>query len=228
MRFLCFSKAMWTFNFLVLFMSTQLFAQTDEWTRFNSSLLIEVTRPNGVFTCTGVAVTTKLLLTAAHCLEGDVQKVRVFIQEKYDPKLPSFETDGFQIHPEYKPTESRYRNDIAKLSLRYELPSDINIYPIHKEKFIVGKLFRFGFGARDKTNIRTVITPTYRRVNTIENVLELDDTFSRSGDSGGPIFVRNGNDIKLVAVHSTFSHGPEGRFSYNPLVSSYLPWIFPN
>ena len=215
-------------NFLVLFMSTQLFAQSDEWVRFNSSLLIEVTRPNGVFTCTGVAVSPKLLVTAAHCLEGDVLKVRVFPQEKYEPKLPSFETDGYQIHPGYKPSVSRYRNDIAKLALKSELPSEINIHPIHKETTLSGKLFRFGFGARDKTNIRTVITPTFRKLNFQEQVLELDDTFSRSGDSGGPIFVRNGNEIKLVAVHSTFPHGPEGRFSYNPLVASYLSWIFPN
>ncbi len=213
---------------MVLLMTTELFAQTDQWEKFNSSLLIEVTRPNGVFTCTGVAVSPKLMMTAAHCLDGDVLKVRVFTQEKYDAKLPSLETNGFQIHPDYKPKISAYKNDLAKLHLKEELPANINIHPILKAQTVVGKLYRFGFGARDKTNIRTVITPTFRWINFTDHVLELDDTFSRSGDSGGPIFVKNLDGIFLAGIHSTFSHGPQGRFSFNPLLSAYLPWIFPN
>lgn len=214
--------------FLVLFMSTEILAKIDQWERFNSSLLIEVTRPNGVFTCTGVAVSPKLLMTAAHCLEGEIKKVRVFTQAKYDPKQPSLETAGFELHPDYKPKMSQYKNDIAKLHMKDALPSEINIHPILKTSTVVGQLYRFGFGARDKKNIRTVITPTFRWINFIDNYLELDDTFSASGDSGGPIFVENTNGIFVAAVHSTLSHGPQGRFSYNPMLSAYLPWIFPN
>src|SRR6476661_2748434 len=93
---------------LVLIMTTQLFAQIDQWEEFNSSLLIEVTRPNGVFTCTGVAVSPKMLLTAAHCLDGEITKVRVFTQKEYDPKQPALETTGFELHPKYKPNQSQY------------------------------------------------------------------------------------------------------------------------
>lgn len=209
-------------------MTTQLFAKTDQWEKFNSSLLIEVTRPNGVFTCTGVAVTPKLLLTAAHCLEGEIKKVRVFTQERYDPKLPSLETSGFELHPDYKPVQSQYKNDLAKLFLKENLPGNINIHPILKTSTVVGDLYRFGFGARDKKNIRTVITPTFKWINFIDNFLELNDTYSMSGDSGGPIFVKNTDGIFVAAIHSTLSHGPQGRFSYNPLLSAYLSWIFPN
>jgi hypothetical protein len=209
-------------------MTTQLFAKIDQWEKFNSSLLIEVTRPNGVFTCTGVAVAPKVVITAAHCLAGEIKKVRVFTQEKYDPKLPSFESSGFELHPGYMPAKSAYINDIAKITLKEALPRAINIHPVFKEKYLLGTIYRFGFGQRGKTNIRTVITPKFRVINTAEHILELDDTFSRSGDSGGPIFVEKDGVINLVAIHSTFSHGPQGRFSYNPLISSYLPWIFPN
>jgi V8-like Glu-specific endopeptidase len=213
---------------LVLLMTTQLFAKVDQWEKFNSSLLIEVTRPNGVFTCTGVAVSPKVLLTAAHCLSGEIKKIRVFTQEKYDPKLPSFESASFEVHPGYNPNKSQYQNDIAKIILKETLPSSIIIHPVFKEQYLLGDLYRFGFGERGKKNIRTVITPKFRVIKTQEGILELDDTFSRSGDSGGPIFVEKDGVIKLVAIHSTFSHGPQGRFSYNPMVNAYLPWIFPN
>lgn len=219
---------MWIFHLLVFFMSTQVLAQENIWQKYNSSLLIEVTRPTGVFTCTGVAVSKTLLLTAAHCLDGEVNKVRVFTQEVYDPKNPFLTVRSFELHPGYNSQVSRYRNDIAKLFLKDDLPDDIVIQPIHQGRNLDGKIYRFGFGARGSQNIRTVITPTFRKYNEAESELEMDDTFSYSGDSGGPLFLTKGNTVELLAIHSTFSYGPEGRFSFNPLVASYLPWIFPN
>jgi hypothetical protein len=213
---------------MVLTMTITGFAKVDDWDRFNCSLLIEVTRPNGVFTCTGVAISTHTLVTAAHCLEGDVTKVRVFTQSAYDPKQASLPIKEFKIHPEYNPKKSRYHSDLAKITMAERIPAFIRLYPIHQGEKIFGNIYRFGFGQRNNKNLRTVITPTLRRVNTDEKVLELNDEFSRSGDSGGPIFVQNGTAISIIAVHSTFSHGPEGNFSLNPLLENYLPWIMSN
>lgn len=207
-------------------MTTLSFAKVEVWEKFNSSLLIEVTRPHGVFTCTGVAVSSHTLITAAHCLEGEVKSVRVFTQEKYDPKQTSLPIKDYKIHPNYNPDKSRYRSDIAKITMKEELPPFIKIYPISKGKKIFGSLYRFGFGMRDNQNVRTVVTPTLRKLNVEEEVLELNDEFSRSGDSGGPIYMQNGDEISILAIHSTFSHGPLGNYSLNPVLEAYAPWIF--
>lgn len=211
---------------MVLFMTIPAFAKVESWEKFNSSLLIEVTRPNGVFTCTGVAVSSRTLITAAHCLEGDVKSVRVFTQEKYDPNQTSLEVKEYKIHPNYNSEKSRFRSDLAKITMKEALPPFIKIYPISKGKRVFGTLYRFGFGMRDNQNIRTVVTPTLRKFNIEDEVLELNDEFSRSGDSGGPIFMQNGDEISVLAIHSTFSHGPLGNYSLNPVLDAYSSWIF--
>ncbi len=210
---------------MVLFMTIEGFAQAQDWAHYNSSLMIEVTRPNGVFTCSGVAVSDSLVVTAAHCLDGQVTKVRVFTGERYDPMSPSLEVSSFKIHPHYNPKFSQYQSDIAKIHLTNALPQSINIFPLYKNQTMNGKFFRFGFGARKNKNIRTVITPELKRVNLQDSILELNDKFSYSGDSGGPIFMNLGDQTYLVAIHSTFSFGPNGRYSYNPLISSFSSWI---
>ncbi len=212
---------------MVFIMTFPIFSKVESWVEFNSSLLIEVKRPGGTFTCTGVAVSTQTIITAAHCLEGDILGVRVFTGSFYDPTSPSLSVSDFKVHPDYNKAMSRYRNDLGKITLKEKLPSSIIIHPIFTSKIVAGKIYRFGFGARNKKNLRTVITPKLRGLNLAENVLELNDEFSISGDSGGPIFLKNGDDIRLLAIHSTFSHGPQGNFSLNPILAAYTSWIFP-
>lgn len=214
---------------MVLIMTTTVaLAQNDiDWNNFNSSLIIEVTRPTGVFTCTGVAIKDDVLLTAAHCLDGEVLKVRVFTQSSYNPRSKSLSVKHFELHPEYNQKNSNYKADLARIKLADKLPESTMIYPILKnESNFKGKLLRVGFGARSNSNIRTLITPQFKSLKNAEKVLELDDMYSYSGDSGGPIFIQREGQMYLVAIHSTLSYGPAGKFSYNPLVSGQRDWIF--
>lgn len=200
-------------------------AKDQQWELFNSSLLLEVTRPNGVFTCSGVAISHDTILTAAHCLDGEVNQVKVFDTVTYDPKAPYYQVASMRIHPEYNPKVSAYQNDIAVIKLQNKLPSHIIIHPIYQKDEVTGDFIRFGFGKRDEKNNRTVVTPKFRFVNHLHKVIELDDSYSMSGDSGGPVFLLKDGRIFVLAVHSTFSQGPQGEFSYNPLVNKYLNWI---
>lgn len=197
-----------------------------DWNNFNSSLLIEITRPTGVYTCTGVAVDKKTILTAAHCLEGEVLKVRISNASSYNKKGKFFEVESFDLHPDYNSAKSNYRSDIAKIKLKGELPESTTFYPIiKKDTQLEGKILRLGFGARGKNNTRTLVNPELKNVLSQEKVLELNDIYSYSGDSGGPIFVQKTGQMYLVAIHSTLSYGPEGRHSYNPLLSTHREWI---
>ena len=213
---------------MVVTMSITGFSKEEDWNKFNSSFVIEVARKNGLFTCSGVAVSPKIILTAAHCLEGSIKSVRVFNHAKYNPqeKSVSVSVSRFEIHPQYNLKDSHYQFDLAKIHLTDNLPNQIKIYPITNGNNISGTLYRFGYGMRNSENQRTLILPKLRRLNVIEDVLELDDQFSKSGDSGGPIFLENGTHISILAIHSTFSFGPQGNYSLNPLLSKQMAWIF--
>lgn len=209
-------------------MSVLSFAKSESWDDFNSSLCIEVTRPTGIFTCTGVAVSNNVVVTAAHCLEGEITKVRIFTDSAYHPLNKSYNIKKFKIHPKYKSKSSRYLSDVAKIYLEDVLPANIKILPIFKGQSISGDLYRFGFGERNKKNLRTVITPKLKKMDIENKVVELDDKFSFSGDSGGPIYLKQGTETYILAIHSTLSFGPQGKYSYNPLLASYQTWIFEN
>lgn len=208
-------------------MTTLKAALPIDWSNFNSSLVIEVTRSNGVFTSTGVAVNSNTILTAAHCLEGEVLKIRVSNEATYNPKGLFWEVKSFEIHPGYNSEKSNYRCDLAKIKLREELPQNTVFFPIIKkaDKELEGKILRLGFGGRSNKNVRTLITPEFKQVRDHENVLELHDTYSYSGDSGGPVFLQKNGQMYLVAIHSTLSYGPEGKYSFNPILSSHRNWI---
>lgn len=197
-----------------------------DWNNFNSSLLIEVTRPNGVFTCTGVAINKDTILTAAHCLEGEILKVRVSNEASYNKDGHFFEVQSFDLHPDYDRNTSNYRSDLAKIRLKEELPKGTKFYPIiKKDQELNGRILRLGFGARDNKNARTLVTPVVRKIRPMEKTLELDDMYSYSGDSGGPVFMQYNGQMYLIAIHSTLSFGPEGKHSFNPLLSSHREWL---
>lgn len=199
----------------------QIIAKPNQWEIFNSSLRLEVIRPSGTFTCSAVAIDQRTLLTAAHCLDGSINKISAF----NFPQNQLFEINQFEIHPKYDKKISHYLNDIAVITLKTALPADIQIYPIYSDHNFIGDYYRLGFGERNHNNNRTIANPNFRYFNQRDKVVELNDQFSKSGDSGGPIFIKKDKSIYLLAIHSTFSTGPQGEFSYNPLVSNYLDWI---
>ena len=197
-----------------------------DWSNFNSTLVIEVTRPSGVFTCSGIAINPFTVLTAAHCLDGDILNIRISNASHYDPNESFCDVENFELHPDYQPEKSLFRNDLAKIKLKNHLPSSVRFFPISKKNDIKEcNVLRLGYGERNNKNDRTLISPLFKDLRKNENVLELHDTYSYSGDSGGPVFIQQNGQWHLVAIHSTLSFGPEGKYSFNPILLPHRKWI---
>lgn len=198
---------------------------------YNSALIIEVWRPNGIFTCTGVAVTKSIVLTAAHCLDGDVNIVQVIKSYRYqDTNKQYFEVEKYTLHEKYDKLTSNYLFDIAKIKLKNPLPSDIQIFPISRSKIIDENVsyFRAGYGGRNNQNTKTILTPTLRNLDVRNHFIELNEDDSQSGDSGGPVFIVSPNKgkLKVYAIHSTLSYGDKGNYSFNVLLGRLRYWIY--
>jgi hypothetical protein len=192
-----------------------------DWSNFSSSVLVEVTTPKKIQVFSGVAINPKTILTTAKGLKGDITKVRASWDSKYSKNGNFIEVNHVENHP-----DSEFGIDLAKIRLFQDLPKTIVYYPIIKrDQLFQGRILRIGFGTRNKNNIRTLIHPFIKKILPSEKILILNDLYSFSGDSGGPVFLQNAGQMYLVAIHSKKTSRVEGKYSFNTLLSSQREWI---
>jgi secreted trypsin-like serine protease len=158
--------------------------------------------------CSASFVTPKILLTAAHCLEGSSAEVRV----------GDHATRDYHIHPRYN--QEWWKHDIAVVRFSQDISE--HFVPIADQDPEVGdEVTIVGFGINDLYGNSTGFIKRYG-YNNVERVgngrvefrgrdLGLPtpdgtDALSGSGDSGGPM-IANG---KQVGVCSAISVEPRG------------------
>jgi secreted trypsin-like serine protease len=190
----------------------------QKWDTFNSSLLIEVFRGSEVFTSSSVLITRNVLLTAAHSVLG-IDKGYVHIGHSYSQENMRVGFKKVIIHNDYDKNVSNYKNDIALIILDNNLPKSIKPVQISEANDLIDtSIERVGFGRRHGANKRTWTNPHLVEVQDLH--LELLDSKSVVGDSGGPLLLGN----NLLGIHST----KEGNSTYAVNVSSYVDWINEN
>jgi secreted trypsin-like serine protease len=189
---------------------------------FLSCHRLRVLRPQGLALSSCVALSRHWILTAGHCVEGEIKNIELI--NASGPQL-TYQASEFYIHPGYNSSKSKYINDIALIKINSSLP-EMNIH-LWDKSFTDPRAayFRLGFGQNSNQMIKTYVHPKFKKLNHVEKTIELFDSQSYAGDSGGPIYICEKNKFYLMAIHSTFSWGPEGYFSYNPLLGPELDWI---
>lgn len=193
------------------------------WTRFNSSFIIEIKRGNEVFTSTAVAIGKRLLATAAHCVDC-AEDVVVIIGDDYQAPETVVGAAHWVVHPSYNPKKSFYEDDIALIYLDEDLPHFTSIESLNFSGKLSDKSFleRIGFGGRGNENVRTWTNPSFESITFNNKNFVLRDTLSVIGDSGGPVYKEENGVLKLVGIHST-KEGDNKTYVVN--IHHYKNWI---
>lgn len=195
---------------------------------FDSAVLIRsITPAGGIGFCSGSLVFGRSqapdqikVLTAAHCLQGN-SDFRVYV-----PKLGRwFRAERPFIHSRYSRDVSYSSYDVGTLELRmqsHNWASQLSVSSICKQSPAQAWLYRVGFGGRNQVNAKQVFQVRVRGVWQGPKTLVVFDPESVSGDSGGPLYSIDPEQVCVAAVHSTVDFGGAEMISYNPLAMHAL------
>lgn len=158
--------------------------------------------------CTGTVVAKRVVVTAAHCLEGgSIQGWRVaFGPSAFSPQAQITVVDAI-AHPSFDP--NRIRNDIAVVLLAQDAP----VTPIALNDGMpsswVGKSLTFvGYGASNGrtesgAGIKRVVSIPISQVGSTQFAYQDSSRNTCFGDSGGPAFAKDAaGNLTLAGVTS--------------------------
>lgn len=202
-------------------------APVSDWNIYSSSLLLEVSREEKIFTCSAVAIAKNVVITAAHCVD-DITSGSVLLGHDYKEAKDKIGFKSVHIHHGYNQKESFYKDDIAVIVLKNNLPHEVkkanidwNLKPTSQMSFE-----RIGFGGRNNENRRTWTNPSF--LNSLSSkILEFKDQCSVVGDSGGPIYANTNDGLKLIAIHSTLEGSEKTYSSYLPYYKDWISSVVP-
>jgi V8-like Glu-specific endopeptidase len=209
-------------------------SRQDELSHSVVALVSESSR--GQALCSGTLLANDLVLTAAHCVEDNPDRLVVVFgsQVKAAKQENMREVDGYEQNPRWHQPTADGRGDLAIVHFQGDLPAGFKPVRLATKESVLeaGAVVRMlGYGVTNGSThagagvLRETETTILKMHSPTEVVVDGTKTSVCFGDSGGPAFVKQGSNYVQWGVASSVTSSDCNEAAIHTSVISYRKWI---
>jgi secreted trypsin-like serine protease len=191
---------------------------------------------NGQSLCSGSLIAPQIILTAAHCVDDDPERINII----FAPSIKKGNTKTIRIadrilpHPLWHKHTAAGEGDLALVHFSASAPNEYKPIKIVSKNFNLTKdqqVLLAGYGVTDGLShaspgiLRQTESSVIDRHSETEVVLDGDESSVCFGDSGGPAFILQNNQLIQWGVASSVSNRACNDTAIHTELMRYLNWI---